>query len=390
MFKDRVCRYIDENKSLLLEVSKEIFNNPELGFEEFKASKLLANKLETAEFNVELGTANLETAIYAVHPDQKEGPTVAILGEYDALPEIDHACGHNLIASAALGASLAIGSLKNELPGKLIFMGTPAEEGGGGKIHMINAGLFKGVDAAIMFHPSAIHTYTGRGGLAVTHVRIEFFGKSAHASAQPEKGINALDAVIQTFNGINALRQHIPSDARIHGVITHGGIKPNIVPDFAAAEFYVRALDDNYQKVLVKKVEDCAKGAALSSGAKMTFEEVGLTYRSRNVNKVLGEAFIENLKIIGEPIRPKPPGGGLGSSDIGNVSHEVPTIHPYIGIAEKDIPSHSKEFAEASISDLGQEKMLVAAKALAMTAIDIFTNEELRERMKEEFENKGS
>ena len=387
MFKDRICKYIDENKNLLFGVSKEIFDNPELGFEEFKASKLLANELEKADFEVDLGAANLETAIFAVHPNQKEGPTVAILGEYDALPEIDHACGHNLIASAALGASLAVGSLKNELPGKLIFMGTPAEEGGGGKIHMINSGLFKGVDAAIMFHPSAIHTYGGRGGLAVTHVRIEFFGKSAHASAQPEKGINALDAVIQTFNGINALRQHIPNDARIHGIITHGGIKPNIVPDFAAAEFYVRALDDNYQKELVKKVEDCANGAALSTGAKMTFEEVGLTYRSRKVNKSLGEAFIENLKIIGEPIRPRPSGGGLGSSDIGNVSHEVPTIHPYIGIAENDIPSHSTEFAKASISDLGQQKMLVAAKALAMTAIDVYTNDELREKMKTEFES---
>ncbi len=385
MLKEKVCSFIDSKKELLFEVSRTIFENPELGFEEVKASRLLADELQKAGFITELGAAALETAIYAVHPDQKEGQTVAILGEYDALPEIDHACGHNLIASAALGASLALGSLKSELPGKLIFMGTPAEEGGGGKIHMINAGLFKDVNAAIMFHPTAIHTYTGRGGLAVTHVRIEFFGKSAHASAQPEKGINALDAVIQTFNGINALRQHIPNDARIHGIVTHGGVKPNIVPDFAAAEFYVRALDDDYQKELVKKVKNCAEGAALCTGAKMTFEEVGLTYRSRKVNKTLGEAFIENLKIIGEPIRPRPPGGGLGSSDIGNVSHEVPTIHPYVGIAEEDIASHSKEFAESSISEYGQEKMLVAAKALAMTAIDVYTNPELVERMKEEF-----
>ncbi len=384
-FKKKVCAYIDDNKDILFEISKEIYNNPELAFKEYKASKLLACELEKAGFQVDLGAAELETAIHAIHPEQTEGQTVAILGEYDALPEIDHACGHNLIASAALGASLALGSLKVELPGKLIFMGTPAEEGGGGKIHMINAGLFKGVDAAIMFHPSAIHTYTGRGGLAVTHVRIEFFGKSAHASAQPEKGINALDAVIQTFNSINALRQHIPNDARIHGIVTRGGVKPNIVPDYAAAEFYVRALDDDYQKQLVKKVEDCAKGAALSTGSKMKFEEVGLTYRSRKVNKALGDAFIENLKIIGEPIRPKPPGGGLGSSDIGNVSHEVPTIHPYVGIAEEDIPSHSTEFAEASISDRGQQKMLVAAKALAMTAIDVYTNAELVEKMKKEF-----
>ncbi|MHA2358581.1 MAG: M20 family metallopeptidase [Candidatus Heimdallarchaeaceae archaeon] len=364
MLKEKICSYIDENKDHLFSVSKKIYDNPELAFKEFKAAKLLSNELEKADFIVKLGVADLETAIFAEHPNKTDGQTVAILGEYDALPEIGHACGHNLIATAALGASLALGAFKEELPGKLIFMGTPAEEGGGGKIHMINGGLFDGVNAAMMFHPSSIYTMVGRGGLAVTHVKIEFFGKSSHASGSPEKGINALDSVIQTFNSINALRQHITNDARIHGIISHGGVKPNIVPDYASAEFYIRALDDDYHNELVEKVENIVKGAALSSGATYKFEKVGLTYKSRRVNKALGEAFIKNLKLIGEPIRPKPPGGGLGSSDIGNVSHVVPTIHPYIGIAKEDIPSHSKEFAVASISDLGQEKMLVAAKAL--------------------------
>ncbi len=385
MLKERVCSFIDENKELLVTVSKEIFHHPELGFKEFKASHLLADKLEQAGFNVELGVADLDTAISAIHPDQSEGPTVAIIAEYDALPEIGHACGHNLIASAALGATLALGSIKTDLPGKLIFYGTPAEEGGGGKIYFVKAGLFKDVDAALMFHPSSIYTMVGRGGLAVSEVKIEFFGKAAHASSAPEKGINALDAVIQTFNSINALRQHITSDARIHGIITHGGVKPNIIPDYAAASFYVRALDDDYCEELIKKVENCAKGAAISTGTTLKFQRVGHIYKSRKVNKVLGEAFAQNLQILGEPINPIPPGKGLGSSDIGNVSHEVPTIHPYIGICEEDIAAHTNEFAEASISDRGQEKMLVAAKALAMTAIDVFTNPELVRKMKDEF-----
>ncbi len=385
MLKDKIISGIDKHQELLINVAKEIHNNPELGFKEFIASKLLVDELKKAGFTVDLGVAGLETAIYAVHPDKKEGPTVAILAEYDALPEIDHACGHNLIAAAALGASLGLGDIKTELPGTLIFMGTPAEEGGGGKIYMIDAGLFKTVDAAMMFHPSSIYTMVGRRGLAVTRVNIEFQGKSSHASAQPEQGINALDAVIQTFNGINALRQHIKQDARIHGIITHGGIKPNIVPDFASASFYVRALDTDYCDELMHKVENCAKGAALSTGTKLTFTRIGHSYKARKPNKKLGEVFIENLKIRQVPINPMPKGKGLGSSDIGNVSYEVPTIHPYIAISETKITSHSTDFEKASISDKGHESMINAAKALAMTAIDVFTNPELVKQMNEEF-----
>ncbi|MCE7747096.1 MAG: M20 family metallopeptidase [Candidatus Heimdallarchaeota archaeon] len=390
MLKEKVCKYIDENKDLLFAVSKEIHENPELNFEEFKASKLLSKKLEEAKFDVKLGVAELETAIHAQHPIVSDGPTIAILAEYDALPEMGHGCGHNLIAAAALGASLALGNFKEEIPGKLIFMGTPAEEGGGGKVFMIEAGLFKDVDAAMMFHPSATRNMAGRGGLAVTTVKMEFFGKTAHASAEPEKGINALDGVIQAYNAISALRQHISSEARIHGVITHGGLKPNIVPDYAAATYYVRALDDNYCQELVKKVENCAKGAALSTGAELKFEIVGHSYKSRNANKILGKAFLDNLKSLGVPIHPVPVGKGLGSSDIGNVSHEIPTIHPYLAISKTEINGHSTDFAKAAISEYGQNQMLNAAKALAMTAIDVFTNKELVEKMNLEFKETRS
>ena len=386
MNKEIICTSIDNMKDKLFAVSKEIWNNPELGFEEFKASKLLVDQLNNAGFEVEYGVASLETAIKATHPEISEGPVVAILAEYDALPEIGHGCGHNLIATAALGACLALGEHKKDIPGKLIFMGTPAEEGGGGKIYMINHGLFKGVDAAMMFHPSATQNIVHRGGLAITEINIEFKGKTAHASSEPEKGINALDAVIQTFNGINALRQHITSDARIHGVITHGGVKPNIVPDFAAANFYIRALKDSYCIELVQKVENIAKGAALMTGAELNFVRGRKPYRSRNVNFILGEAWAENIKSLGLPIHELKPGAGLGSSDIGNVSHEVPTIHPYIGISETEINGHSTDFAKAAISEYGQNQMIYAAKGLAMTAFDVFTDPDLLAKAREEFE----
>jgi amidohydrolase len=341
--------------------------------------------LEKAGFVVELGVAGMETAIRAVHPSESEGPTVAILAEYDALPELGHACGHNLIGSAALGACLALGKIKKDLPGKLIFLGTPAEEDIGGKIAMVEVGVFDGVDAAMMFHPSPGYTVVGRQGLALTEVKIEFHGRPAHAAASPEKGINALDAIIQTFNGINALRQHIKSMSRIHGVITQGGVKPNIVPDYAAADFYVRAPEDDYCAVLVKKLENCAKGAASATGATLNYEVIEPSYQSRKMSKAMGEAFTRNLEAIGEPMTDLPEGSG-GSSDIGNVSQVVPAIHPYISISDRSVAGHSREFAEASVSDRGHDAMLNAAKALAMTAIDLYTDSEMMNRVKEEFQ----
>jgi amidohydrolase len=390
MWKEHARSFIDGYRDQLINISNEIHRNPELAFKEVIAAQLLVDELKKAGFEVEHGMTGMETAIVAIHSEQSKGPTIAILGEYDALPEIGHACGHNLIATAALGACLALGSIKKELPGKLVFMGTPAEEDVGGKIAMLEAGLFKNIDAAMMFHPSPGYTIVGRKGLALTEVKIEFYGKPAHAAASPEKGINALDAVIQTFNGINALRQHIKSTARIHGVISHGGVKPNIVPDYASAEFYVRAVEDDYCGELVKRLENCAKGAASATGATPKYEVVSPSYQSRMMNKAMGEAFVKNLEALGEPIIPLPEGSGAGSSDIGNVSHVVPAIHPYISICDNSIAGHSQEFAMASASKKGHEAMLTAAKALAMTAIDLYVDANLMNQVKEEFKKNTS
>ncbi len=382
--KERACACVDGIADQLIAMSRDIYEHPELKFEEFRASKLLSDKLKESGFATKLGVAGLDTAIQADHPAVSDGPTVAIISEYDALPGIGHACGHNLIATAGLGAALAAGAIKDDLPGKLVFFGTPGEEGGGGKVIMVDAGLFKGVDAAMMFHPSS-HTVVDRKSLAITEVMIEFTGKASHAAGSPEKGINALDAVIQTFNGINALRQHIKDGARIHGIITDGGAKPNIVPEHAAANFYVRALENDYRDELLEKLRNCAEGAALATGASLEFKEVGHSYKAMKPNRAIGDAFVKNLEELGEPLNPPPPDAGMGSTDMGDVSQVVPSIHAYIQICDENVAGHSREFAEAAISQRGLDVMLIAAKAMAMTAIDVLTDPDLAKRMWEEF-----
>jgi len=380
---EQLAEAVDGMEARLRAVSQELFEHPEVKFEEVRASKRLADELAQDGFEVELGAAGMETAIVAVHPAKSDGPTVAILGEYDALPEIGHACGHNLIAAGGLGAALALGSIKDQLPGTLLFLGTPAEEGGGGKVLMIDAGLFDGVDAAMMFHPDS-HTMVGRGSLAITEVKIEFAGKPAHASGCPEKGINALDGVIQTFNGINALREHIKDGARIHGIISHGGVKPNIVPEYAAAEFYVRAPENDYRDELLGKLRSCAEGAALATGATLTWSEVGHAYKAMKPNRILGERFLQYIVESGLPHNPQKD-DAMGSTDMGDVTQAVPGIHAYVQICEEDIAGHSREFTDASGSERGAAAMLAAAKALAMTACDVLSEPGFSDRLWEEF-----
>lgn len=380
-WKEKICSYVDKIRPQIVALSKDIHAAPELKFEEHKASRWLADALTTEGFHVELGAAGLDTALIATHPEISDGPTIAILGEYDALPELGHACGHNLIAGASLGACLALGKVKADLPGKLIFFGTPAEEGGGGKVIMVQAGLFDDIDAAMIFHPSN-RTMVTRGSLAITEVEIAFTGRPAHASGSPEKGINALDAVIQTFNGINALRQHIKDGSRIHGIITNGGSKPNIVPEHAAALFYVRAQETGYRDELLEKLHSCAQGAALATGAELSLSKIGHEYKAMKENHTFAAAFKKNLEMLG--IEVGPPSGGLGSTDMGDVSHIVPAIHPYIAICSEEIVGHSHEFAEAAGSERGYDVMISAAKALAMTAIDLFIDSDLMRRIKAE------
>jgi len=381
--RQRAWHRIDELGDQLWDLAIRIYDNPELGFEEHKAAAWLTESLEQEGFRVERGVGNLLTAFRAVHPAEKEGPTVAILAEYDALPELGHACGHNLIATIAVGAALGLAPFKADLPGRLIVLGTPAEEGGGGKVILIKEGLFGDLDAAMMVHPAS-YTTVERGSLAVTEVEISFSGRAAHAAARPEAGINALDAVIQTFNGLNALRQHIRDGARIHGIITHGGMRPNIVPEYAAAQFYVRAAENAYRDELLEKLRHCAEGAALATGAELTFRRVGHTYKTMQSNHAMAQVFGRHLEALGYPLETPPT--GMGSTDMGDVSWEIPAIHPYIKIAKAGTAGHSREFAEASRSARGRQAMLAAAKVVAATCLDIWCDAQLYREAKDEFE----
>lgn len=381
--KRQIGDELDGLSGKLRDLGEKIFENPELKFEEYKAMNWLTEALEEKGFSVEREIGGLETSFIGRCPNGSEGPTVAFLCEYDALPGLGHACGHNLIATIGLGAGLALCSVMDELDGQVVVIGTPAEEGGGGKIDLVEAGIFDEVDVAMMVHPSD-KTLVGRGSLGVQELTMDFYGKSAHAASQPEEGINALDAVISTFNNINALREHIKESSRIHGVITDGGEKPNIVPDHAAACFYVRAAEMTDLEELLKKVKNCAEAGALAAGAELEITEERTRYGPIRPNAVLVELFGDNLKDLGEEIEEHE--GGMGSTDMGNVSQEVPAIHPYIKIAEEETPGHSKEFANASNSDKGYSAMVTAAKALAMTGVDVLGNDENLQAVKKEFD----
>lgn len=382
--KEKVQGRIEEISGELEEIAKRIFDNPELKFEEYKAAEWLAEKLEEEGWEVEREVAGMETSFRAVHPEKSEGPAIAFLCEYDALPQLGHGCGHNLIAAIGLGAGLGLAAAKDELPGRIEVIGAPAEEGGGGKVELVDAGVFQDLDAAMMVHPSS-RTLVGRGSLSIQEFKFDFYGESTHASAEPEKGINALDAAIATFNNINAFREHVKDGARIHGIILDGGEKPNIVPEHASAMFYVRAPEEEYMKELVERVKDCARAGALAAGAELEIERQGPGYKAMKPNPVLAERFKENLKAVGEEMGESD--GGMGSTDMGDVSQVLPAIHGYIDITDGDVPGHSWKFVEAADSEKGYRAMVKAAKVLALIGVDVLSDQELVEEMWEEFEN---
>jgi len=381
--KEKVVKKADEISDQLREIGHKIHQNPELLFEEYRAVQWLTEQLENHDFKVEKNVAGLETAFRATCPTSSKGPKIAFLCEYDALPELGHGCGHNLIAVIGLGAGLALCSVMDGLRGEVKVIGTPAEEGGGGKIEMIDAGVFDDLDAAMMVHPDN-ETVIGRGSLGIQEVKMNFYGESAHASSNPEEGINALDAAILTYNNINAFRQYIKDGARIHGVIEDSGEKPNIVPSHASARFYVRAKNKDYLETLLEKVEDCAKAGALASGANLEFDKQNHSCEPMAPNPVLVDLFERNITLLGEELEEHE--GGMGSTDMGNVSQIVPSIHGYIDITEGKVPKHSKGFVKASDSEKGYRSMETAIKTLAMVGVDLLSDEKLIKRMWDKFE----
>ena len=369
---------IDNQRRQLADISLKIHSNPETGFNEHKASNWLTQYLETNGFVVERGICQIETAFKANYGNKQ--PAIAILAEYDALPQLGHACGHNLIAAIAVGAAVASKAAVDKLGGSVIVIGTPAEEIHGGKIIMSGRGAFNGIDIAMMVHPSTNDTATTKA-LACASLNVEYFGHEAHAAAHPEEGINALDAIILSFNAINSLRQHIRDDARIHGIITDGGQVVNVVPAHSAASFLVRAKDEAYLEELKNKVLNCFKGAATATDADLKYSWGDVQYAPMRNNTVMANLFIANMNILGRSVKLVNPDQSFGSTDMGNVSQLVPSIHPSVAIAPKGVSIHSPQFAEAAASESAIQGIINAAKAISMTVIDLLSSPETIEEV---------
>lgn len=381
--KDLIIKEVIALEAALIETSDFICSNPELGNQEFKSMEKLISLLKNHGFSIETNILNKPTAFRASYAGSKPGPSIAYLCEYDALPGIGHGCGHNMIGTMSCGAAIALSKVVDLIGGKIVVLGTPAEETDGAKVDMSENGIFNGIDVAMILHPDDKNHESGQS-LAMDAIQFDFKGKSSHAASSPHEGINALDAVLLTFTGINALRQHITPDARIHGIITEGGKAANVVPDRAIAQFYVRASKKKYLKELLEKVKNIARGAALMTGATLDISNYEISYDDMNTNKILSSRYTENLKYIGiTDILPAR--SNYGSLDMGNVSNVVPSIHPYISISDSTLVGHTTEFRDATLTEKGHEALVTGATALALTGFDVITDKELLQGIKEEF-----
>jgi amidohydrolase len=360
---------VDEARDTLIDLSHRIHANPELCFEEEKSSAWVAETLASGGFDVEAGVCDLPTAFIAT---AGSGPlTIAICAEYDALPGIGHACGHNIIAAAAAGAGVALAGLADDLGVTVKVMGTPAEEGGGGKILMLERGAFEGVDAAMMVHP-APGEMDRMPCLAVSHVEVHYTGKEAHASAFPELGINAADAITISQTAVGLLRQHIRSTDRIHGIVTHGGEAPNIVPAHTTAKWYIRSRSLAELEELEPRVYKCFEAGAVGTGCTHEIELKSPRYSEMREDQAITAMYKANAEALGRVFPDL--GDGLrvsGSTDMANVSLAVPTIHPMLGLGCYPISNHQPEFTAFCITETADKAVLDGAKAMAMTVADL-------------------
>lgn len=385
--KQDIIDELENRKENYIDISHKIHEHPEIGNEEVYACELLIDTLKKEGFKIEKALAGHPTSFIARKKSSKNsGPNIGFLAEYDALPNLGHGCGHNIIGTASTAAAITLSKYIDEVGGEVLVFGTPAEEGGengSAKATFVKQGLFKGVDACLMVHPGGENSVTPYS-LANNPIQFEFIGKASHAASAPENGINALDGVIQLFNGINALRQHVTDDVRIHGIITDGGSAPNIVPDYAKAKFFIRAFTKENCGLVTEKVKNIAKGAALSTGAEVNISFFQNEVDNFIINEKFDEVFVENLKLLGINID-NIPKKGIGSTDAGNVSQVVPTIQPIIKIGDKSLCAHTPEFREAAKSKNGDEALITASKALALTGLTLLTDEHKLLEIKEEF-----
>ena len=378
--REKLVNFIDASGGVYKRIALDIHGRPEVSNHEFYACKRLSEQLRREGFEVRVDVAGHPTGFSASYRSEKVGPVLVFLAEYDALSGLGHGCGHNLFGATSLLAAAALRQVVGETGGEVRVYGTPGEEGGengSAKGSFVREGFFRDVDAALCVHPGAErHLTTGRS-LGCAPVDIEFWGRAAHAAGAPEKGINALDAVIQVYNSINALRQHLTSDVSIHGIIVSGGDMPNTVPDYAKAKFYLRAATAPGLEEVYRKVERIVEGAALATGAKGRMRP----YQNRVENMIPTPSFdavyAKNLALFGEKISPRDPKESVGSSDVGNVSQVIPVIQPSISISDTPAAGHSEEMKEAARSEKGLASILLGAKVLSFTALDLLENGEL-------------
>ena len=382
---DAIVERIDQLSETLLQVSHDIHANPELAFQEHHAAGLLCDTLEAQDLATDRGVFTLATAFESRLPTQGGGPTVAILAEYDALPGIGHSCGHNLIATAALGATLGLQTVADQLPGQVRMLGTPAEEKGGGKELMARAGAFEGVDAAMMIHPAGVNLTT-MPCICVAEVDAIYHGRSAHASAMPHRGINALDGLLLAYQAISNLRQHIRDEERIHGIVTEGGQAPNIVPDRAVGNFYVRAASEARLEALKPRVQACFEAGATGSGAEVEVNWANVDYLDLNTNWPLADRFQTHGESLGRKFLSPNQLGGAGSTDMGNVSHRVPSIHPMLACSPPNVVIHNPEFARWAGSESGDAAALDGAKAMALTTAEFLLDPSLQADVRKAFD----
>ncbi len=385
--REKIVKFIDESGDTYKKIALDIHDHPEVSNHEFFACKRLSEQLSREGFEIKVNVAEHPTGFTASYRAKKPGPVLVFLAEYDALPGLGHGCGHNIFGSTSILAASALKQVIEETGGEVRVYGTPGEEGGengSAKGSFVRDGFFRDVDAALCVHPGADkHVLTGKS-LGCAPVDIEFWGRSAHAAGAPEKGINALNALIEVFNSINALRQHLTSDVKIHGIITNGGTVPNVVPDYAKAKFYLRAATAPRLDEVYKKVENIVRGAALATGTKGRMQP----YQNRVENMIPTPSFdavyAKNLSLFGQTAEPVKDAIPKGSSDVGNVSQVIPVIQPTISISDRPIGGHTVEMKNAARSKKGLDAILLGAKVLAYTALDLLENPKLLKSIQEE------
>lgn len=389
--RQRLENSLEQYGARYVEVSKAIFSQPETGNNEYFASQQLTQLLEAQGFTVTRNVAGHETAFYAVKDSDKPGATVAFLAEYDALIDIGHACGHNLIGVTSVAAAIALGETLPQTGGRVVVLGTPAEEGGlagpGGprgnvKKRFVEAGLLDGVDAALMVHPAG-KTRLTETTLANNHLYFHFYGRPSHAAGAPHKGINALDALVLLYNGISMLRQQLPDGVRVHGIITNGGQAPNVIPEYAAAHYYIRADSREQVEALEPRLRAIAEGVALATGARVEIDhQVGP--RDFRLNPALDALLLEELTAAGEQVDRSPQTSKV-STDAGDISHAVPTAHPWLKIGPDDLIFHTVPFREAANSEQGYQALIVGARVLARSGLRLLTDADALQRIKSDF-----